>query len=218
MQIRNFFKTGLGAVLTAAVMFAAVGCSGDGDSNPTGSNPTPNPGLTYDDITIALNTLSVKYDCDFNPVGVTQPGDFRYWLNVDTLSDDGTTWLAASSNSEAKADVNNGGSKNITGQSASFRFPRRDGQAFRVRMGLREVDSGGDDFKSSLALAHVYSSASTQKYAPEGTNYSSWSSATSVGTMNWNVNKRDRSYVLGVLTVEGCNATLNYSVTVRPAS
>jgi hypothetical protein len=36
--------------------------------------------------------------------------------------------------------------------------------------------------------------------------------------MNWNVNKRDRSYVLGVLTVEGCNATLNYSVTVRPAS
>lgn len=215
MKSLNLIKSGFGALLVAALIVVTVGCSGD--DNPVNSGPAGTAGLTYDDIIVSLDKLEVKYDCDYNPVGVTQPGDFRYYLNVDTLSDDGVSWLRASSNREARVELNNGASYNVGGQKASFRFPRRDGQTFQVRMSIREVDSGGDDFKSNHYVTHIYSSASTQKYAPEGANYTSWNTATGVGTMNWNVNKRDRTYVLGVLTKEGCNVTLNYSVTVRPS-
>ena len=212
MKLRNLTLTVLGILAIAAMSMFSIGCSGS--DNPTGPGTSP-AGQTYDEITVSLNRLSVKYDCDFNPVGVTNPGDFRYSLNVDTLSDDGTTWIRATSNKEKSSDISNGGYKNITNQKGSFRFPRRNGQSFRVVMTLREADPSSNDFSTSNRVTHSYASASAQMYAPEGTNYSSWSNSTKVGSMSWNVNKRSRSWVAGILTKEGCNATMAYTVTVR---
>ena len=217
----NVFKnltSGLGTIAVVLLVLFAIGCSGD-DNSPTGPGGNQTPGVTYDDITVSLDQLSVKYDCDYDPVGVTQPGEFYYRLYVDTLADNGTDWIRVSTASEGSASLSNGGYKNVTDRKVSFRFPRRTGQAFRVNMTLRESDgSNNNDFSSSHKVTHMYSPASTQMYAPDGANYSSWNNATKVGKMSWNVNKRDRSWVLGVLTKEGCNATLRYSVTVREAS
>lgn len=214
MKLRTLTLAGLNLALIAALTMMTIGCSGD-DSSPTGPKASPGANVTYDEITVNLSKLSVTYDCDFDPAGVSQPGDFRYDLNVDTLSDDGATWIAVTKYGEAAKSISTGSYANITGRTASFRFPRLNGQSFRVRLGLREVDTGGNDFSSSATIIHSYSAASTQMYAPQGANYAGWDSARKVGTMNWNVNKRDRSWVLGVLTNEGCNATLTYGVTVR---
>lgn len=214
----NVFKnltSGLGMIVVVLLGLFAIGCSGD-DNSPTGPGGSQTPGVTYDEITISLDRLSIKYDCDYDPAGVTNPGEFYYRLYIDTLADNGTDWIRVSSNAEGSAKLSNGGYKNIQDRSAAFRFPREAGQAFRVNMSLRESDGANDnDFSSSHSVTHIYSPSGTQMYAPDGSNYSSWNNATKVGTMSWNVNKRDRSWVLGVLTVEGCNATMNYSVTVR---
>ena len=218
MKKQNLFKTGLGAFLAMALMLATIGCSGDDNNNPAGPNQSPVAALVYDEITVSLNTVYARYDCDTDPVGVTQPGDFHYMLNVDTLSDNGELWLNVSSNKEKSAKISTGNSTNVSGQSATFRFPRREGQSFRVRMTLREADATGNDFRSSVSVPHVYSAASTPMYAPDGSSYSYWDETNRVGSMSWNVNKRARSYVLGVLTKEGCNATMNYTVTVQEES
>jgi hypothetical protein len=215
MNVSKLLSSGFGVIAVVMLALFSIGCSGDDDS-PTGPAGGPTPGTTYDEITISLDRLNVRYDCDLNPVGITQPGDFRYDFDVDTLSDNGSDWLAVTSHGEAGAAVSNGGYKNITNRKASFRFPRVNGQSFRVRLMLREADDNGkNDFKESRNVTHIYSSASTQMYAPQGANYNSWNNATKVGTLSWNVNKRGRTTVLGVVTKEGCNATLRYSVTVR---
>jgi hypothetical protein len=214
MRLRNLFLTSACTVLTAAVLALTVGCSSSNDGGTNG----PAPVNELDEITVSLNKLTVKYDCDYDPVGVDQPGDFHYAMNVDTLADNGVDWLPASKNKEASAKVSNGNYKNITGQIARFELPRTSGAAFRVRMGLREADVGGNDFKSSHSVIHVYSSGSSQLYAPEGGKFSSYSSSTAIGTMDWTINKRSREWnYLGILTVEGCNATLSYTVKVRKA-
>jgi len=215
MKLRNLTLIGLNLLAAGTLIVMSVGCSGSDDNSPTGPSNAPGANTIYDEITVSLTQLSVKYDCDYDPVGVTQPGDFRFNLNVDTLSDDGSSWLAVTKHGETAASLSTGGYKNVTDRKAAFRFPRLNGQAFRVRLSMREVDTDGNDFTAGAEITHIYSAASTQMYAPEGTNYASWNSATDVGTMNWNVNKRDRTWVLGVLTNEGCNATLHYSVTVR---
>lgn len=215
MKLSKLTLIGLNLLVAGALTVMSIGCSSSDENSPTGPNNSPGAVTTYDEITVSLTQLSVTYDCDYDPAGVTQPGDFRFNLNVDTLSDDGGSWLAVTKYGEESASVSTGGYKNVSDRKASFRFPRINGHAFRVRLSMREVDTDGNDFSSSTAVTHIYSSASTQMYAPEGTNYASWNSATDVGTMNWNVNKRDRTWVLGVLTKEGCNATLHYSVTVR---
>jgi hypothetical protein len=212
MNASKYLASGAGMTVVALLAVFAIGCSGD-DNSPTG--PNPGSAVIYDDITVSLDRLDVKYDCDFNVAGVTNPGEFRYKFFVDTLSDNGSDWIRVSGTHESSASISNGGYKNISNHKASFRFPRNSGQAFRVVMSLREVDPDGNDFNRSHAVTHIYSPSSTQMYAPDGTNYSSWSNATKVGTMSWNINVRDRSWVLGVLTVEGCNATMKYSVTVR---
>jgi|GEM_PF-2597358 len=214
-RTHKFFSGIALTAMTAMVMFT-IGCSNS--DNPAGpdNGASGSPRQTYDEITVSLDRLSVKYDCDYNPVGVTQPGEFRFNLNVDTLSDDASEWLAVTKHGEYKADVNNGGYKDVTTRKASFRLPRDNGQSFRVRLSLRELDSGNkNDFSSSRSITHVHSQAATQMYAPSGSNYSSWDGVRKVGSMSWNVNKRDRTWVAGILTKEGCNATLRYSVTVR---
>jgi hypothetical protein len=205
------------SVATIALMaILAVGCSGDGDSNSVGPNPAPN--VQLDDITVNLSKIAVKYDCDLDPIGITQPGDFSYSLNIDTLAADGT-WLRITSNKTQNADINTGSSKTPTGQSAVFRFARREGQTFRVVLKLAENDANGKtDFNETKTIAHSYASNSPQLYAPSSGVYTSWNAGAKLGTMSWNINKRDRTKVLGVLTKEGCNVTATYSVLIRSAS
>jgi len=209
MTFRHTLLTLASTLLIAALAMFPSGCSKSDSPNGPEAASTP-----VDQVSVSLDRLSVKYDCDYDPVGVTQPGDFWYSLNVDTLSDDGH-WVAVSKNKERNSEVSNGKSVGITGEAATFSLPRIEGQAFRVRLTLREADSGGDDFKSSHTVEHDYLSSNPQMYPPKGANYSSYKKETRTGTMTWNVNKRDRSWVAGILTKEGCNATLSYTVISR---
>jgi hypothetical protein len=206
--------TRLGLATAIILALFAFGCSGDDENNSTGPNNTPTQ--TLDEITVNLSSINVKYDCDFDPVGVSQPGDFQFSLNIDTLSDDGSKWLAASKNGTGSREINNGGSYSPSGQSASVRLPRLEGQAFRVRTYFREADpDGASDFKVSKSFEHVYHASSPQMYAPDGTAWTSYSNSTGRGTITQGVNVRDRKWALGVLVGEGCIASMTYSVVFK---
>ena len=201
--------TKLTAILAVLASFLVFGCSSD-NSSPTGPDRSGSA-QKIDEIVVSLDRLSVKYDCDYDPVGVSQPGDFRYNINVDTLGSDGN-WHAASKLGESSAKINTGSSTNISNKTVTIRLPRVENQAFRVRLSLREVDGSSNDFSSSNSTVHAYHASSPQVYGPENTVFSSYSSTTQRGSMSWTVNKRDRTWAVGVLVGEGCNASLTYSV------
>lgn len=208
-RINTFSK--LTIIIAALSAFFAFGCSSS-DSSPTG--PGGSSGAPkMDEITVSLTSIYAKYDCDYDPVGVTSPGDFRYNINVDTLNSDGK-WVTASKNSESSSKINTGKSVTVS-KSATIRLERRDGQKFRVRLNIREVDGSSNDFSSSKSIVHVYNDGAPQVYGPQSSVFSSYNSTTQRGTMNWTVNKRDRTWALGVLVGEGCNVTMHYSVVTK---
>ncbi|MEZ5357765.1 MAG: hypothetical protein R3F48_02975 [Candidatus Zixiibacteriota bacterium] len=198
-------------IIAVLASFITFGCSSD-DSSPTGPSGSGSA-PKIDEITVTLGSIFAKYDCDFDPVGVTSPGDFRYNINVDTLSSNGD-WVSASKNNESSVSINTGNSATVS-KSATFRLVRSDGQAFRVRLSIREIDGSSNDFSSSTSIIHVYHDSDPQVYGPQNSVFSSYSTSTQRGTMNWTVNKRDRTWALGVLVGEGCNVTMNYSVVTK---
>lgn len=211
MKLARLTTSTLFGLLALGLVTIMVSCSGSDSNNPMG--PDGAAKVTYDDISVSLNSVNVKYDCDYDPAGVNQPGDFHYYLNVDTLNADGK-WVAASNNKSEFAAINNGGSKAPSNEKASFKLRREDGQKFRVRVGIREADTGGDDFNDVLTVTHIYNGSSGQLYPPESGKYSTYNSTTDYGTMTLSINKRDRKWVLGVLTGEGCQLSMTYSVRV----
>lgn len=206
-KVNNFSK--LTVIAVALASFITFGCSSD-DSSPTGPNNSGGNIQKVDEIVVSLDRIYAKYDCDFDPVGVTSPGEFRYNINVDTLNAAGN-WASASSNKESSVKINTGKSANVS-KKATIRLVRREGQAFRVRMNIREIDGSSNDFSSSKNIIHTYGATRPQMYGPENSVFSSYSSTTQRGTMSWTVNKRDRTWALGVLVGEGCNATMSYTV------
>jgi len=195
-----------------ALSMTMMSCSSSDSGSPTA--PTSPQGETIDEIVVNLESVAARYDCDFDPVGVTAPGEFYFVLNVDTLSDNGA-WAAVSKNKEKYAKINTGSSNSPSGQSASVRLVRREGQAFRVRMSIREADVGGNDFSSSNSVTHQYRTAATQLYQPTSGPYSKWDAVAQSGNMTWSINKRDRQWVAGVLVGEGCQVSMTYSVFVK---
>ena len=111
------------------------------------------PPQKRDQITVALSNIHVTYDCDTDPVGVSQPGDFRFSVNVDTLSDDGTKWIAASGNGTSSKSMSNGSNYTPSGQRVTITMPRLDGQTFRDRTYFAEADpSGTFDFSETKSM------------------------------------------------------------------
>jgi hypothetical protein len=215
MRLARLTTSTLFGLLSMGLVTLMVSCSGN-DSNPMGPDGSSST-TKYDNISLSLNSINVKYDCDFDPAGVNQPGDFHYYLNVDTLDANGK-WVAASNNKTESASINSGGSKSPSNEKASFKLRREDGQKFRVRVGIREADVGADDFNDVLTVTHIYNGSSGQLYPPESGKYGTYNSTTNYGTMTLSINKRDRKWVLGVLTGEGCQLSATYSVRVAAAN
>lgn len=211
MKLARLTTSTLFGLLGIGLVTVMVSCSGSNSSNPTG--PDTSPSVAYDNITVSLNSVNVKYDCDFDPAGVNQPGDFYYSLNVDTLDSSGK-WVAVSKNKEEFANIDSGGSKAPSNEKASFKLRRDGNQKFRVRVGIREADTGGNDFNETLNVTHLNNGSSSQLYPPETGKYTTYNSSTNYGTMTLSINKRDRKWVLGVLVGEGCQLSTTYSVRV----
>jgi hypothetical protein len=208
-QLRNRLAV-LTVVLAAFAAFIITGCSKDNGIGPDSSGPaTP-----VDEIVVNLTNISVKYDCDSDPLGVTQPGEFHYWMAVDTLSEEGK-WVDAMSTGDLSSDLNSGESRDIYNQKAIFRLERTENKQFRVRVGMREADPGENDFNSSKSTVHIYGKTRPQMWGPENGTFSSYNSATQIGTMKWTKNERDQTWAFGVLITEGCQATLTYTVQSR---
>ncbi len=204
-------KLALLSTLALSLVLIA-GCSGDSDN---GMGPNAAPAVPMDNIKISLTSLYATYDCDTDPVGITSAGDFRYNIAVDTLDTAGK-WVATTSFSEAQASVSTGNSKSLT-RTKTITLPRTTSQQFRVRLYLREVDGSSNDFSSSQFTVHEYNPSHSQMYAPKGSNFLSYSDSNQRGSVAWTKDVRGRSYVLGVLTKEGCKTTMYYTVETTPA-
>ena len=209
--LKHTSKLALLFFMVAGLSLFTIGCSEDSPNGP-GSAP-------MDNITVTLTRIGVIYDCDNNISFVDDAaGDFFYMFYVQTRDAEGG-WQTVKSFPEKEIKIHNSETGEIPARSVSFSLPRENGQQFRVYTSVREEDSGGsNDFSSAKTFTHAFTEGQSQLWGPTDQAYSNFNTTTNNGYITRDINVREQSYFLGIVSVEGCKLNVRYDVDIRPAS
>lgn len=184
------------AILILALLFVA-GC-GDDDSGPAGPAP-----IVTDEITVALDDITITRDCDPGGGG---PGEFAYQFYV-VLFEDGTETGRELDDSWGSFSADDNTSWDPSG-TATFTLERREDVQFNVRLRIRELDSV-EQFSQGTFVPHVNGLGPLPwQPGPNGgvTEYTLYDSARERGIVDWDWRVND-----------DCFGSFQYSVTVRRA-
>lgn len=184
------------AILILSLVLVAA--CGDDDAGPTGPAP-----IVTDEITVALDDITITRDCDPGSGG---PGEFSYQFYV-VLFENGTEAGRELDDSWGSFTADDNTSWDPSG-TATFTLERREDVQFNVRLRIRELDSV-EQFSQGTFVPHVNGLGPLPwQPGPNGgvTEYTLYDSDRERGIVDWDWRVSD-----------DCFGSFQYSVTVRRA-
>jgi hypothetical protein len=184
------------ATLILGLLVALAGC-GDDDADPTGP-----AAIVTDQITVALDDITITRDCDPGGGG---PGEFGYKFYI-VLFENGTEigreldddWGSFAADDFTSWDPS---------ATATFTLERREDVQFNVRLQIRELDSV-EQFSQGAFVPHINGGNPAWRPGPNGTvtEYTLYDSGQERGIIDWEWRFSD-----------DCFGSFQYSVTVERA-